>query len=276
MATVQSTAHATPLPRRRLNWHAPRLAALLPRSPLAPVAVMAGAMACTTVDILLMEPAVARVLRHSLALTWATSAGIGVMALLAGAWAGWTWRGARGNDSGSRAALLLPGVLLAAWAAGGFGIMIMRLSASKVNTTVAYEGASAAPVASFDGVAAYVFLVVYIVCGVLAFGDFYELRNDAYSTARRELVTLEKSRAELGAVEATYQQIHSNVHKRRAEIRRLPADATMARERNAEFAAELKHLVRGEMAIGLSDPRKTGIASPRHPDAPNSRKEQDR
>ncbi|GEL95966.1 hypothetical protein [Cellulomonas composti] len=270
MTTTHANLETRPS-SRKVSWAAPQLAALMPRSPLGPILVALGAIACTVVDVLLMEPAVARVLRHDVALSWATAAGIGVVALLAAGQAGWSWRGARGAHPGSRSALVVPVVLLVAWGAGGLGIMAMRLSASRVSTTVAYEGATtAAPAASFDAVAAAVFLVVYVVCGVLAFGDLWELRNDAHAAGRRDLVELEQTRTELGAVEATYQQLHSNVHKRRVEIRRIATDARMARERNARFAAELKHLVRGEMVIGLGDPRRSGIASPRHPDAPHA------
>ena len=264
-------------PRRaRLRWTAARLASLAPRSALTPVLLMAGAIVCTSVDVALMEPAVARVLRHSVTLSWLTAAGIGLVALLAAGWAGWSWRGARGNHPGSPSALVLPVALLAGWAAGGIVVMRMRLTASGITTAVAYQGAapSAAPTASFDTVAALAFLVVYLIVGTLAFSDFYERRNDAYTAGRGELVALEKVRADLGPAEATYQQLLIDATRRREEIRRVDDDAMMALGANEAFAAELKQLVRDEMATGWGDPRRTGVTSPRHPDNPHARRQQ--
>jgi len=277
MTTVVTTPtmdSVSPPPRpdaETLHWTEPPLASLTRRSPLTPVVLMLGAVACASVDVLLMYPAVARVLRHSVALSWLTAAGIGLVALLAAGWSGWSWRGARGNHAGSTRALILPVTLLASWAAAGLGVMKMRLSASSVTTAVMYEGAtSQSPTASFDGIAAYLFLVVYIICGVLAFSDLYERRNDAFTAGRGNLLELNDAQERLAPTEAVFQQLLVNVHKRRDEIRRLSGDAKITRERNALFAAELKQLVRGEMAVGMADPTKTGITSPRHPENPAS------
>lgn len=253
-----------------LRWAAPHLASLGPRPALGSVLMMAGAVLTTAVDVLLMYPAVARVLRHSVMLSWLTAAGLGVTALLAASWAGWLWRGARGNHSGSPAALALPGALLGAWAAGGLGIMAMRLTSSRVTTAVAYDGQSAAGAGAtnFDGVAAAVFLVVYVLCGVLAFSDFYERRNDAHAAGREALLELDKERQQAAPAEALYQQLVANSLKRRTELAGVDLAATMACDRNATFAAELRQVARIEMATAWGDPTKTGITSAHHPTNP--------
>lgn len=272
MSTITSTATPEPAPRATLHWAAPHLASLAARPATASVLMLGGALLTTAVDVFLMYPAVARVLRHSVALSWLTAGGLGLTALLAASWAGWTWRGARGNHPDSRAALILPLVLLSAWAAGGLGIMTMRMTSSQAATTVAYEGASAAgaTATNFDGVAAAVFLIVYVLCGVLAFSDFFERRNDAHTAGRRALLDLEKVREMAAPVEALFQQLLANTLKRRTEINGVDHAAKMACDRNARFAAELKQLARGEMAIGWGDPTRTGITSPRNPDNPAS------
>ncbi|MGM7422947.1 hypothetical protein [Cellulosimicrobium sp. CpK407] len=253
----------------RLRWSDPALAGLGPRSRLAPVGLVVLAVAITLVDVLVMYPAVARSMGHDPVMTWLTALGLGLVALLTAGVSGWTWRGATGNHPGSWAPLLLPVLLLAAWAALALLLMRLRLQVSDVATTVAYEGAVPQPAESgFDALAAGVFLAVYVLCGLLTFGDLYHWRNDAYTAGRRAVAELTACQDELTEHEASYQHLLANHHKRTAEIDRLAADAIIATTSNAAFAAELEQLVRQEIAVGLGDPATTGITSPRHPSNP--------
>lgn len=264
-----STGLTTPERTHRLRWTDPTLAGLGPRSRLAPVGLVVLAVAITLVDVLVMYPAVARSMGHDPVLTWLTALGLGLVALLAAAVAGWTWRGATGNRPGSWAPLVLPVLLLVAWAGLGALLLRLRLQVSDVATTVAYEGELPQPAEDgFDALAAGVFLAVYVLCGLLTFGDLHHWRNDAYSAGRRAVTDLKACQDELTENEASYQHLLANHHKRTAEIDRLAADAIMATTSNAAFAAELEQLVRQEIAVGLGDPATTGITSPRHPSNP--------
>lgn len=200
-------------------------------------------------------------------MTWLTALALGLLALVAAGMAGWTWRGAQANHPGSRAALVLPALLVAGWAGLGLLLLMLRLRVSDVATTAAYEGSG--PVTesgSFDATAAGILLAVHVLCGALTFADLYHWYDDAHAAGRAAEVAPEATRDQLSDRERTDRHLLANHHERAADLARLDEEARIARRRDATFAAELEQHVRDEIAVGLADPATAGIMSPRHPD----------
>ena len=253
--TTESTRVAV---RQEMSWTDPSLSDLPDRGWVTPVALLVLAAGATSVDVLVMYPAIARAMGHSPVQSWLTAIGLGLLALVAAGMAGWTWRGARGNHPGSRAVLLLPSLLMLAWLALGVLIMTLRMQVSEVSTTVNFEGVeqqTSTSESGFDLVAAGVFIAVHVLCGVLVFSDMYHWRNDAYRAGRQALDRLKRTRQALAAREGMLAR-PSSVHLRPCSV--LPG-LNVARGR-LRSEADISQLVKvaGPPAHGEKWQRRAG------------------
>lgn len=260
--------HAAPAPStpagRRIDWADPALAdaTRVGRSALIVLALLIGG-AC--VDAGLMQPAIMSVLRGSVTMSLIIAFALSVMAAVAAGWAGHTWAGARGNTPGQPWKLSLPVTIMAAWAALGGAIFWLRMSAASTAAVAGYAGADTSnPGQQRDVVAAGVFLVVYILIGLLAFGDLRHLRNDAFQAKLAASRELAEHRALLLAAEVELQRLSENHTIRRMNIAALPLQEQLALDGNQALANELKQLSRWEQALGLRDVTTTGITSAHH------------
>jgi hypothetical protein len=248
-----------------VRWAEPALAFLHRRPVTQLLLTSVFLVAGTMVDAALMRPAIMRVLGDTDAWSTAVAFTLAGVGAVAAAMAGWTWRGAVGNEPGRRAALILPGTILTGWAALGLGITWLRVGAAAALVEVQYDGAAAgASQDASETIAAAVFLVVYLVVGVLAFGDAYAWRNDAFSAKTRAERELATAREELRSQEALFERLRANLAIRAHDLTSNPDALAQVLASHRALARELAQVSRVEQAIGLGDPTATGITSTQH------------
>lgn len=260
----------------RVAWQDPSLAEFAPRSILDRIKTLSAALVVTIIDIALLYAVFAQALPDLPSwLVTVVAVGLGMAAFTTMGKVGDLVRGGRGNHPESRAALLLPALLAAIWLAVGIGIVVLRvLSEGRSTGVIAYEGSTAVLADATDssvGLAiAATFFCIYLLAGALAYADSYGARNDAWHNGRQTLLAASEARVSLRHVEALYVQLLSEARDRQEDIARVDEVATSARCSNAALEAELRQVVRVDMAIFWGDPRRSGIASMRHPDNPLS------
>lgn len=258
-----------PDPRTRgakVAWAEPHLA-FLARRPVVQVVVVAVLLvAGSVVDAGLMRPAVMRVLGDSVAMSTFIAFVLAGLGAVAAGLAGWSWRGARGNHPGATGALGEPVTILAVWLALGLGITWLRIGAADAVVGVQYDGA--APVAGShdpsETIAAALFLVVYVLVGVLAFWHLHGWRNDAFVAKTHAERDLARAETDLHREEALYERLRANVAVRAHDLTTAADELADVLASHRSLAGELEQLSRVEQAIGLGDPNKTGVTSAEH------------
>lgn len=151
-----------------------------------------------------------------------------------------------------------------AWAALGAGLFWLRWNAAELaGTAIAVEGQVAdESVAAGHQLMSVVMISLYLLPGVLAWIDGYQLSNPIEAHQRRtfaQLATLtERSqRLEAEAVKvAALHVLHSD------EIDLVPEHARLAKEANAALANELRAFARSEILRRIGDPAAGGITEP--------------
>lgn len=254
----------------RVSWFAPHLAHTTRRRWPGQVLVLAGLAGASLLDALLMRPALLSVVRDSEQATSVIAVGLSALAAVAAAWVGHTWRGARGWTPDRDAALLPPALVGLLWLGLGLGIAWLRITAGRATAAAAYQDAGSTSSGPTFGtmVAATLFLVLYLLVGAVAAGDFYHLRQDAYQakvSAERQAGAV---RTELVQDEALLRRLVENYEIRLTDLQWAQHRTRHAQAMNLRLADHLKQLARLEQAIGLAGPPTTGITSAAHPDNP--------
>mgnify|MGYP001791431614 CR=1 FL=1 len=265
-ATITPAAASGP----QMDWVEPSLADRDKR-PLSRALVDAVVLICgALVDAGLMRPAIMRVLRDTPEMATVISVALALVGATAAAAAGSAWRGARGNQPGRRAVLVMPGLLGLFWLGLGLGIGWVRVGAASITATTQYDGqaATTGSASQADLIAAGVFLLVYVLVGMLAANDAYQWRNDAFTAKVNAQKKLGAARKNLSDTEALLVRLVENLQIRKHELATNPTDATNAKQANQALARELEQVSRVEQMIHQRDVTKSGITSSKHPDNP--------
>ncbi|TCC38896.1 hypothetical protein [Kribbella speibonae] len=258
---------STPHLLRAIGWANPHLLSAGPRY-LAQLGIGACIVLLSILDAYLMQGPLQSVLRHDPSTTLRIALGVSAASALFAAWVGYTLKGANGEHPGNRRYLVLPAVMGLMWLAVGLCIFAIRIVSGSTRAAVTYDGA--APTASTPGISAAtwasaaLFLAVYFLVGLAAFGDVYHQRNDAAASLRRTARKLATTRQKLQADEALLRRLVEGLGIRQLEVELLPRQVERAKTGHLAHALALRQLSRHEQAIHLASPSGTGITSPDH------------
>lgn len=263
-------AQPAPAPTH-MDWEDPSLASSQGASRAGQFLLVGSIVLGACVDSALIVPVILRVLKEYEWAAWIVSVTIAILSAVAMFVAGRLIRGARGNPPGPGGASTPAWFVVAAWLATGFMIAALRIADGLMEPTSAFadpsavadEGPNVTPY-----VAAFTFLAVYLLVGVLAFVKAFTSRNDAFSALRLEEARLAHCEFAHEELTALHQRLSDNVDIRRHEIAAHQDCLHTAKAHNSALAQEAKHYFRHELAKLRQDPAVTGLTSPLHPSNP--------
>ncbi|SEH53398.1 hypothetical protein SAMN04489835_1096 [Mycolicibacterium rutilum] len=261
------------------GWTEPRLAYLTQRSAghkILIVALGAAVVVGAVMDAQVMQPALNHILRGHADHVAFISYVIGILTALTMARAGWLLRGAVCDPGLRRREGFAAAVLIAVWAAVGLLITAARRHAAGLAgpAAVGYDGGSAVtanPAVDTAQMAAYVFLGLYAVTGLLAMVDFYCARNDVFDqklTAHRQLMP---ARAALIDDEALLHRLAMNLTNATHTFAAITGEGALAKVTQQALVDRLKQLALVRFGIATASTAVLGVASTDHPRNPRAR-----
>lgn len=265
--TTQSTQSTSP--RSLAGWADPVLIRRRGRSLGHLVATTAIVVTLAVLEAGVLAPLMQVVLNMSDIESWGISLVIALASAVAMHVAGRIHAGVGPHRSGDRPGRVF--ALVGAWAMLALTLGVLRVIGMGTSTDVASVG-KAAPASDpvKDAVAAGLFLVLFVISGLIAFSQGMD-RNDAHAAqvlAEKELAGV---RDRLVFWEAQLTRLSTELERRRTDERRVDDLAAIERELSASVLAAAQGRVRTEIGRHAGDPAVIGNASPLHPTHPARR-----
>ena len=155
--------------------------------------------------------------------------------------------------------------LVSAWMMLGLAITILRIIGMSTSTDLSAIGVPDQGIQTKDVVAAAMFLLLYMISGLLAYSTVD--RNDVHEASLLTAGRREATLTQLGFWEGQLVRLSREGQRRAADIKHLDMLAKYEQQLSAEVRDVSMGLVRTEIGR-LKDSQVMGISSPNHPGHP--------
>lgn len=260
--SVQSTG------RTLTGWQDPVLIRRRGRSVAHVVATWFIVALLAILEAGVLEPLMEVVLGMGTAESWVVAGVIAIVGAVAMHIAGRIAAGVGPHRAGDGRVRVI--ALVGAWLLLGAALAVLRVvgMATSTNvTTIGQAHASSGAPSVKDLVAAGLFFVLFLIAGLIAFGQGMD-RNDVHEA----LVLAEQARDGNDDTRTFWEgqltRTAREYERRRADEARIEAWAAAERDLSAQVRDAAYGQVRTEIGRLKTDPAVIGIASPRHPDHP--------
>lgn len=259
-STGTLNVNAKPQPRGRSAWHAPHLVGVSGKNYyLVRAFLILFPIAGGVLEFGFIKSIIDIVLDQAEVLSWVISLSLTALSVAIPMYAGFQFRVAKSHGEKPTFGI----ILIAGWIFIGTFIVALRLfGASMSAVTVSIPGANLGTGAA-DGqqeqVLAFLLILLFIACGLLAFAEGYSLFNIAAQGLIRTRRELERILLQIADQYGLVNRLTEGLQVARGTIADQPGALLTAQIQLASFADSLKADARHRIAWHLGDPAGTNI-----------------